>query len=92
MPPASRPNDGGRAIRRCRQEARIATLVSRGQDTRDVTTRPFITPSRAKYHLHKVFWKLGVTSRTQLACRVIDTVRAAALVSLALSASGAGTR
>jgi len=69
--PRSRTVDTGADL--TPREAQIAQLVAQGATNPEIAARLFISRSTVEYHLRKIFSKLGVQSRTQLAHRILES-------------------
>lgn len=48
-------------------ERTITDLVADGLSNRQVASRVFLSPHTVAFHLRHIFWKLGITSRVQIA-------------------------
>ncbi len=48
------------------QERQIAQLLRDGLSNPEIGTRPVLSPRAVEWHLHKVFTKLGISSRREL--------------------------
>jgi ATP/maltotriose-dependent transcriptional regulator MalT len=59
------------------QEAQVARLAAEGRTNPEIGSQLFMSPRTAEYHLHKVFAKLGISSRRELRSALRDSARAA---------------
>jgi DNA-binding CsgD family transcriptional regulator len=62
-----RPNDLGVAL--TPQEDRVAALAKEGLSNREIAERLFLSPRTVATHLHAVYRKLAISSRTELRTR-----------------------
>ena len=63
--PADRPAFGWDSLTDTEQQ--VVELVADGLSNREVASRMFLSLHTVAFHLRHVFWKLGVSSRVQLA-------------------------
>jgi DNA-binding CsgD family transcriptional regulator/tetratricopeptide (TPR) repeat protein len=68
-PPAPAPSGGTSAL--TPQEHRVSRLVAEGRSNREVAEVMVISRKTVEYHLHHVYQKLGLSSRSQLIRRLV---------------------
>jgi DNA-binding CsgD family transcriptional regulator len=69
---AARKRDVQRSVELTAQEEQVARLARDGLSNPQIGTRLFLSARTVQYHLGKVFTKLGITSRSQLAHALPD--------------------
>jgi DNA-binding CsgD family transcriptional regulator len=47
----------------------VSTLVAQGLSNREVAAELYVSPKTVQYHLTRIYAKLGVRSRSELAAR-----------------------
>lgn len=52
------------------QELQVSLLLAEGKTTREVAAALFLSPKTIEYHLRKVYTKLGIRSRAELAAQL----------------------
>jgi DNA-binding CsgD family transcriptional regulator len=57
------------------QELQLALIVSRGATNKEAGATLFISPKTVEAHLHHIYVKLGVRSRTELARHLVELER-----------------
>ncbi len=62
--PTRRPGRGGGPL--SRRELEVARLVAEGLTTAEVAERLIISPYTASTHLHRIYERLGISSRATL--------------------------
>nr|WP_277602072.1 helix-turn-helix transcriptional regulator [Nocardioides sp. KC13] len=54
------------------QEETVAEMVASGLSNREVAAQLFVSPKTVQYHLTRIYAKLGVRSRTELAAMAAE--------------------
>jgi ATP/maltotriose-dependent transcriptional regulator MalT len=62
----ARKRDPGTVSQLTLQELQVVRLAGRGLSNREIAEQLFVSPHTVGYHLHKVYAKLGITSRADL--------------------------
>ncbi len=57
------------------QEGQIGRLAGEGLTNPEIGSQLFISPRTVEYHLHKVFTKLGISSRKELSGALATSAR-----------------